>query len=147
VEVIPPPRDDAKYGARFVYANGVQVIHGGPDGVTFMGTKGSIHVDRERVVSMPDTILKEPLKPEDVHLPQAANHHQNWIDCIKSRARCICDVEVGARSVAVCHLANLAYWHRRRLRWDPQAWRFIDNEDADGWMTYHRRKGYELPKA
>ena len=147
IEVIPPPHDDAKFGARFVYANGVQMIHGGPDGVTFLGSKGLIHVDRERVVSVPDTILKEPLKPEDVHLPKAANHHQNWIDCIKSRERCICDVEVGARSVAVCHLANLAYWHRRKLRWNPQIWRFVNDEDADGWMTYRRRKGYELPKA
>jgi len=147
VEVHPPPHDDAKFGARFVYANGVQVIHGGPDGVTFLGSKGLIHVDRERVVSVPDTILKEPLKPEDVHLPTAANHHQNWIDCIRSRQRCICDVEVGARSVAVCHLANLAYWHRRTLRWDPQRWRFVNDEDADAWMTYRRRKGYELPRA
>ena len=147
VEVYPPPDDNAKFGARFVYANGIQVIHGGPDGVTFMGSKGMIHVDRERVVSMPDTILQEPLKPEDTHLPQAANHHQNWINCIKSRQRCICDVEVGARSVAVCHLANLAYWHRRRLRWDPQNWRFVNDEDADEWMTYRRRAGYALPKA
>ncbi len=147
VEVFPPPDPKAMYGARFVYANGIQMIHGGMDGVTFNGSKGVIHVDRERVVSVPDTILKEPLKDGDTHLPKAASHHQNWIDCIKSRARCICDVEVGARSVSVCHLANLAYWHRRPLKWDPQAWHFVNDAEADGWMTYERRAGYELPKA
>jgi predicted dehydrogenase len=152
VQVFPPPSlpdDKAKFGARLVYANGVQAFHGGPFGVTFIGEKGSIHVDRDRLESMPDTILKEPLKPEDVHLPEAKDHHANWIECMHSRQKCICDVEVGARSVAVCHLANQAYWHRRPLNWDPQAWHFVNDTEADTWMDYQggRRAGYELPKA
>jgi hypothetical protein len=36
-------------------------------------------------------------------------------------------VEVGARSVTVCHLGNLAYWHRQTLDWDPLAWQFKNN--------------------
>lgn len=146
--VVEPPRDPkAMVGARFIYPNGVQMLHGGPSGVTFVGTKGSIHVDRGVLESMPDSILKEPLGDGDTHLPKAANHHANWTDCIKSRQRCIADVEVGARTVAVCHLANLVYWNRRPLKWDPVAWVFIDDPEANTWMDYQRRAGYELPKA
>jgi predicted dehydrogenase len=145
VEVHPPLIEGASHGARLVYGNGVQVFHGGPSGTTFIGTKGTIYVDRDRVTSTPDSILKEPLNEDDVHLPKAANHRANWLDCIRSREKCICDVEVGARTIAACHLLNLAYWHRRSLKWDPAAWSFANDAKANSWMDYPRREGYELP--
>lgn len=43
------------------------------------------------------------------------------------------------------HLANLAYWHRRELRWDPTTWQFIGDNEANSWRDYDRRAGYELP--
>jgi len=152
VEVIPPSQEGAAHGARLVYArpNGgtVDVFHGGPEGITFVGTRGSIFVDRARLESNPKRILEEPLGEEDVHLPAAAtDHRQNWLDCIRTRQRPVCDVEVGARSVTVCHLANLAYWHRRRLKWDPRKWEFPGDAEANGWRDYQRRSGYELPQA
>jgi predicted dehydrogenase len=146
VEVIPPRDENARVGLRYRYANGVEMIHGGPSGVTFVGTKGIIQVDRQRLVSVPEAILEEPLGDKDVHLPQAANHHQDWLDCIKSRRRPIAEVEVGARSVTVCHLGNLAYWNRRTLRWDPQAWRFVGDDEANTWLDRDRRGPWQLPK-
>ena len=53
-------------------------------------------------------------------------------------------MEVGARTIAACHLLNLAYWHRRSLKWDPAAWSFVNDAQANGWMDYQRREGYEL---
>ena len=88
----------------------------------------------------------KPLEEKDAHLPSAANHYQDWLDCIRSRQRCICDVEVGARSVTVCHLGNLAYWNHRKLRWDPKEWRFVNDAEADNWLDRERRAGYQLPK-
>lgn len=145
--VLATPPDDPKamYGARLKYANGVEMVHGGPSGVTFIGRQGIVHVDRGRLAGVPEEVIKAPLKESEVHLPRAANQLQNWIDCIRSRQRCICDVEVGARSVAVCHLANQAYWHRRPLKWDPAKWEFQGDDEANTWRDYERRKGYELP--
>ncbi|MGO8898485.1 MAG: hypothetical protein ACLQU5_09060 [Isosphaeraceae bacterium] len=40
-------------------------------------------------------------------------HHRNWLDCIRSRKRPLADVEIGARSVAITILGNLAYWNGR----------------------------------
>jgi predicted dehydrogenase len=146
VEILPP-KGNATFGARLIYANGVQVIHGGPVGITFTGTKGELWVDRGAMRCNPDSAMKDALKESEVHLPRAASHHQNWIDCIKSRQRCICDVEVGARSVACCHLVNLAYWHRKAMKWDPAKWEFVGDAEANGWRDYGRRAGYELPSA
>ena len=47
-------------------------------------------------------------------------HRRDWLNCIRSRKKPIADVEIGARSVTVCHLGNLAYWNHRTLRWDPK---------------------------
>jgi predicted dehydrogenase len=145
-EVIPPRDEKAEYGATLLYAGGPRVVHGGPDGITFIGTKGQIHVFRDRLSSIPDDILKVPLKDEDVKLPKAPSQIRNWLDCVKSREKPICDVEIGARSIACAHLCNLAYWHRKRLRWDPAKWEFVGDTEADEWREYERRKGYEAPK-
>jgi predicted dehydrogenase len=145
IEAHPPRVAGADRGARVVYANGVEATHGGPTGSTIIGTNGCIAVDSDRLNSTPSKILEEPLKDDDVHLPQAKDHHANWLDCIKSRQRPICDVEVGARSITVCHLLNIAYWHGRSLKWDPQAWRFVDDAEANAWLDYERREGFALP--
>ena len=104
-----------------------------------------IHVDRGRIMSVPEKILEQPLGEEDERLPRKAGHAADWLDCIRERGRPICDVEIGARSVALCHLLNLAYFHRRELAWDPAAWRFVDDEEANGWLDYERRAEYDLP--
>ena len=53
-------------------------------------------------------------------------------------------VRVGARSVTVCHLGNLAYQTGRTLRWDPKKWEFKDEGDKK-LITRERREGYGLP--
>jgi hypothetical protein len=56
-------------------------------------------------------------------------------------------VEIGARSVSVCHMVNLAYWHNQKLNWDPQKWQFTGANAAEQnkWLWRERRKGFELP--
>ena len=151
VEVHPPADPKAERGVRYVYANGVQLIHGGPSGIVFKGEKGELHVDRDKLTSNPASILEQPLTENDAEAFKARGHKSNWLDCIKSGGSPEADVHIGAGTVAVCHLGNLAYQHRRSLRWDPQRWLFTDGKggldaQANGWLDYERRKGYELPK-
>jgi hypothetical protein len=54
-------------------------------------------------------------------------------------------VEIGARSVTVCHLGNLAYWNHRKLRWDPEHWHFVGDSEADKWLDRARRDPWQLP--
>jgi predicted dehydrogenase len=116
-EIHPPERGDT--GLRFVYADGVEMFHGGDVDCRFEGADGRIDVRRGGIASTPDTILRTPLGERDFHLPAVGNNHrQNWIDCIRTRRRPVADVEIGARSAQVCHLANIGYRLRRMLRWD-----------------------------
>jgi len=145
VEIVPPDDPKAEKGAKFVYANGIEMFHGGPSGCTFEGTTGKLYIERGILKSEPESIAKEPLGPNDVHLFRSPGHHRNWVDCIKSRQRPVADVEVGARTVTIVHLGNLAYWNRRKLRWDPQHWQFVGDAEANTWLDRPRRDPWKLP--
>ncbi len=138
VQIIPPENPTSGHGVRFVYENGVELIHDGYDGrggVNFVGSDGVVYVDRGKLQSWPDEIVKEPLGDnEKIRLYEATNHHQDWIDGILQRKQPICPVEVGAGSVTVCHLGNLAYWTGETLRWDPQNWKFVEPAGANDWL-------------
>ena len=143
VRVVPPQDPAAKRGATLVYEDGARLVHGGPSGATFIGEKGMIAVDRGHLSSVPAGILEWEAEGEE-RLPRHAGHVANWLECIRDRSTPICDVEVGARSAAICHLMNLAYWKREEVTWDPAEWRF-EEEGANAWVDYSRRSGYGLP--
>ena len=145
VEVIPPDDPKATTGVQFIYQNGVQMVHGGPSGCTFHGENGTLYIDRGRLTSDPDDIVKTPLGEDDVHLPHSPGHHRNWLDCIKSREAPVAEVEKGARTVSISHLGNLADWNHKRLKWDPQQWKFKDPAD-NHLLDRERRDPWQLPE-
>jgi len=144
VRVEPPQSQSAKRGAALVYANGARLVHGGPSGATFIGTRGVIHVDRGRLSSTPDSILKEELPEQAERLPRHSSHASDWLESLRTRTQTMCSAETGARSAALCQLLNLAYRHRRELDWNPQAWRFENDPEANTWLDYERRAGFDL---
>jgi len=129
-EIHPPERGNT--GLRFVYASGIEMFHGGRSGCTFEGADATIYVDRDRIESTPAAILRGPLAERDFHLPVVGNsHQQNWLNCVRSRRQPVADVEIGARSAQVCQLANIGYWLRRDLRWDPPGQEFVRDVEAN----------------
>ena len=51
-----------------------------------------------------------------------AAHWANFIDCVKTRKRPISDIEIGARSTAMCLLANVSLRSGLKLDWDEANW-------------------------
>jgi predicted dehydrogenase len=145
IEIIPPEDPKAEKGLRYLYANGVEVVHASSGGVLFLGTDGAILVNRGKLLSLPENVIKEPLGEKDVHLYKSPGHQRDWLNCVRSRKKPICDVEVGARSVTVCHLGNLAYWNHARLRWDPKEWQFVGGTGDPKWLDRERREPWSLP--
>lgn len=150
VEIIPPKDGEP---LTYKYANGVIVQKVGKyegqrvNGVKFVGTDGTIEVNRSHFKAEPESIAEDPIPDDGVHLYKAENndHKLDFINCIKSRKRPICDVAIGARSATVCHLGNLAWWNHRVLKWDPEKWRFIDDEKANTWLDRSKRAPWKLP--
>lgn len=144
------------------YAGGVQVNYiidpgkGPMGGAVFICEKGKLEVNRNKFASNPPEIAKELEKKLDIveeerkwsdnlALWQAKWHMQNWIDCIHSRELPVADVEIGHRSVTVCHLANITRAIGRPLTWDPVKEQFVGDSEANALLDRPRRKGFELP--
>ena len=79
-----------------------------------------------------------------MHLYESADHHGNWLDCVRSRRDPIAPVEVAHRSCSACLLHHMAMKLNRRLRWDPWAERFIEDDEANGMLARPRRAPYTL---
>jgi predicted dehydrogenase len=112
-------------------------------GALFLGEKGEVRIDRGVFESDPDDLIVEALRnrPQGVN----ENHIQNWIDCIKTRAKPVADIEMGHRSATVCHLGNIARQLGRRLHWDPAKEVFPGDAEANSYLDRPRRKPWELP--
>jgi len=100
-------------------------------GAVFVGEEGWIHVGREGFLqAYPAGILGEATEPTRARRT-VANHHQNWLECVRSRQRTACDVEIGCRSTTVAHLGCIAHWTGRTLKWDPAKEEFVGDDEAN----------------
>jgi len=124
------------FETKMTYANGVvlYMVSEGND-VEFHGTDGWIKVNRERVITSNPDIEQEPPGSGDVHLYESPNHHRDWLNCIRSRKRPICDVEIGCRSVTVCHLANIAMRTGRTVEWNPEKEEITNDANLNRWLS------------
>jgi myo-inositol 2-dehydrogenase / D-chiro-inositol 1-dehydrogenase len=131
----------------YQYANGVTVICGQDNkmGARFEGEKGSIYVNRGALESTPEDLIEQPLAETDTHLYVSKNHHQNWLECIKSRKPSICDVAIGHRTATVCHLGNIAIRTGRKISWDPARQEIIGDAEASKHLSYAYRAPWKLP--
>ena len=137
------------------YANGTELYMTHPKGFYaggyFYGEKGEMKISRNGFAAFPNTLVRNRPDPALAEIWKgkgivAGLHLQNWIDCIRSRREPNAPVEVGHRSTTICHLAGIARELGRRLRWDPVAETFPDDEEACGLIDRRRRPGWELPE-
>ncbi len=150
-----PLADGPENAVAFRYANGVVVRLEMPDGelhggAIFVGEKGRIEITRNDFRTDPPKLIKELPPQEEIDKWkraqwQAKYHMQDWLECMRTRKTPLADVETGHRSISLCHLVNITRQIGRKLKWDPEAERFNDDEQANRLLSRPRRKGYELP--
>ncbi len=131
----------------YKYANGV-VVHCGQDfkmGATFEGEKGTLHVNRGKLEASDPDLLKQKFTDQDTRLYVSSNHHNNWLDCIRTGKLPICDVEIGHRSATVCHLGNLAVRTGRKITWDPAREEVVGDSEAAKMVSRPYRAPWKLP--
>ena len=90
---------------------------------------------------------KSPVEPEETKRMDGDltdRHTRNFLDCVKSRKRCNCDLETGHRSTTFAHLANIALRTKSRIEWDAQNERITNNEAANELLHYEYRKPWKL---
>jgi len=121
----------AKYasGVEIHYANSRQVQHG--MGVCWYGDQGWIHVDRDnRLFASDPKILQEKIGENEIHLYRNLDHHQNLLDCIRTRQETITPCQVAHRSISAALLGEIAMLTGRKLKWNPDTQEFIGDPIA-----------------
>ena len=122
------------------YANGTQLkLHldgdRGPGlGAIFVGEKGKLEINRDKIASNPKELAQSPDNPGHYAKPETQGHIENWVECLKSRQRCNADIEYGQRSSTLCYLVNIVRSIGRvgeALHWDPQTERFTNCDEAN----------------
>lgn len=75
-------------------------------------------------------------------------HMQNWFAGIRARNHKLlhADIEIGARSAAFCHLANVAYRCGRTLRVSNTTGRFLGDDEANSMYSRDYRAPYVVPE-
>jgi predicted dehydrogenase len=75
-------------------------------------------------------------------------HLRNFVQAMRSRksAELAAPPEVGRKSAALCHLANIAYRVGRTLSIDPATEEIVGDPEAASLATRVYRQGYEVPK-
>jgi predicted dehydrogenase len=159
----PQNWETAKRGAQLVYAGGVELTHVKGKGVSFYGTEGECHVNRgkfelimdgktvhkfwdkevDKTTSMEREVTlteREFLADAKVKLYNSKSHLQDFLDCVQSRKRPICDVEIGARSVIACHVMNFAYHYGANAKWNPEKNKFASGGSSK-WLTRDKYRG------
>jgi predicted dehydrogenase len=149
-----------------LYANGVKMTVSGdfPNGIKFIGSDGWIFVSRgnERVTgSDPVAKLKDAtalsasdpkivtsvIGPNEIHLPRSAQHHGNWLECVKSRQQPIAPVEIAHRSCSACLLHHTAMKLKRKLYWDPVKEEFKNDDEANAMRSRPQRRPFTIARS
>ncbi len=139
VEIIPPDGRDHKL-LTYVWANGVRMYHAdgeeemydGGGSLCFVGTEGTVPGRQaDRKVRMPGYRGRGGISGDFLH-------------CVRTRRRPFRDIEYSHRAATVCHLGNLAYRLKRPLKWDPEAERFVGDDEANRLLDRPKREPWRV---
>jgi predicted dehydrogenase len=75
---------------------------------------------------------------------QHIQHVRNFIDCLKSREKPISDVETGHRSTTAPLLANIALKVGRKIHWDLESEKILDDKEASLLLTKQYRGQWKV---
>ncbi|MCP4639565.1 MAG: hypothetical protein GY851_03995 [bacterium] len=113
-------------------------------GTLFEGTEGWVFVTRGGFEASPASLKDSIIGPNDVRLYNSSNHHRNFLECVRSRRDTITPIEVAHRSISIAHLGNIAMQLDRKVKWNPEIERFVDDPEADRKLNRAMRAPWRL---
>ncbi|MGV8879524.1 MAG: Gfo/Idh/MocA family protein [Sphingobacteriaceae bacterium] len=122
----------------------------GEPGISFVGNNGTLVADRSKWEVIPEKVngkaLFEAPKAHTSNGTGLAKHTQNWLDCIRSREKTNCTIEMGRNAALNAQIGNIAYRLGRKVFWDEQKGMFKDDKQADQMAKAQYHNGWKLPK-
>jgi len=143
VSVTPPDKDHQFL--TYQYANGITMTHEpqGNQGLTFVGTKGEVHVERGKLETNPASLKDQVIGENEKHVYHSEDHYKDFLQAIRKRTKPVADVEIGHRTASVCNIGNIAYEVKKPLKWDPHKEEF-DDADANKLRSRDMKKEWTI---
>jgi len=121
-------------------------------GCYFYGTKGIFHMGwQEGWTFYPSNRREQPLHEDpQLNLPDQQNIKELWADfmkCVKSRGKPVCDIEIGHWSTNMSLLGMLSLKVGRSLRWDGEKEVVIDDAEANKLLRRTYRDPWKYPNS
>ncbi len=113
-------------------------------GVQFIGENGWVYVDRSGIDAEPKSLLTSIIGPNEMQLYKSNDHHQNFLDCVRTRALTITPAEVAHHSIMIGHLGVIAMKLGRKVEWDGARERFVNDTQADRMLSRPMRSPWHL---
>lgn len=136
------------YDVMYRYANGVvMTCKPGEPSIKFIGTDGWVGNTgwRAKVEASSPEILNSKIGPNEIRLyTNPEGEHDDFLKCVMTRKDPYFPVDIGHRVSTVCHLANIAIRLGRKLKWDPKAEQFENDEAANAMLSRPMRKPWSL---
>jgi len=113
-------------------------------GTAFEGTKGWVHVDRGGINAYPKELLSTEFGPNEIQLVKSGNHVRNLLDCVKTRAQTISNVDTSVQGDIICQISDIAIRLEQKLKWDTKKERFVNSEEANRMLKRAMRSPWRL---
>jgi predicted dehydrogenase len=136
-----------EFEVRHWYSHNEAGIGGGRPGNTigntFYGSNGYLVIDGYNKYY---TFLGKEQKPGPTRT-ERDRHFENFINAVRSRKRedLTAEIEEGALSCVLVHLANVSYRLGRTLHWDEKTWTVKNDPEATRMLTRNYRAPYIVP--
>ncbi len=121
-------------------------LEGIDNGVGVYGTEGFLHIGSWNRKWGYRVFDKAGKMVEEYQDEQPDFHMRNFIDCVKSRQRPNCDIEIGHISSAHCHLGNIVHRTGRNISFDAAHESIANDGEANGLLRRKYRNHWATPK-
>lgn len=147
VEYNPP--ENGQLAAR--YANGVKLVLRndgwlplGSCPVRFEGETGWVEAGDSGKMVLSSPALLAGRKVAEIGGYPATFHVRDFLNCVKSRGKPLCNAEVACWSHITCHAANIAIFLGRKLQYDVKKHEFVGDEQANRLRSEALREPWRL---
>jgi hypothetical protein len=79
-----------------------------------------------------------------VRLYRSDSHSGNFLRCVRTRQRTICDAETAHRAASALLLGGIERTLHRPLKWDPRRERFVGDDEANRLLSAAKRPPWQV---
>ena len=118
--------------------------HMGSIGCVFQGTKANLVTNYNKNEIWVDGKKTDDFPRPEKSIPGSPGHLREFLNCIKSREECTCNIEYAHRLTKPGHLGNIAYRTGEKLEWDDEKEKITNSAKANRLVKRRYRKPWKL---